>query len=62
MSETRKGINTDERRARLLVIQEFSATSPDRFDLKWNKFLAEKVRYGNPRTIADEFIRRWSEL
>jgi hypothetical protein len=54
--------NTDERRAKALVIESFPNTDPITFEQKWAKFLAEGARFMKPQEIADEFIRRWGEL
>jgi hypothetical protein len=54
--------NTDERRAKALVIEAFPNTDPIKLLQKWAKFLEEKHRYGNPQDIADEFIERWKEF
>jgi len=54
--------NTDERRAKAIVIEAFLDTDPIAFEQKWAKFLREKSRCDKPQNIADEFTRRWGEL
>lgn len=54
--------NTDERRAFDIVSDGGRKMYIEGFLLKWQKFLAEKSRYGKPQDIADEFIRRYSEI
>ncbi len=63
--EKRKGIITDERRAKSLAL-EFLKSLPNYtvnlFEQRWTEFLGEKVRYGNPKDIADEFLKKYGEL
>jgi hypothetical protein len=54
--------NTDERRAKAIVIETFPNTDPIKLEQKWAKFLKEKTREGIPQAISDEFIRRWGEF
>jgi hypothetical protein len=65
VTEKRSGINQDERRAKSLAL-EFLASFPNYtvalFELRWTEFLKEKVRYGNPKDIADEFLKKYGEL
>ncbi|MGA3058992.1 MAG: hypothetical protein ABSD92_01340 [Candidatus Bathyarchaeia archaeon] len=65
VTEKRSGINQDERRAKSLAL-EFLASLPNYtvalFELRWTEFLKEKVRYGNPKDIADEFLKKYGEL
>jgi len=65
VTEKRSGINQDERRAKSLAL-EFLASFPNYtvalFELRWTKFLTEKTRYGNPKDIAEEFLKKYGEL
>jgi hypothetical protein len=63
--EKRKGITTDERRAKALAL-EFLKSVPNYtvnlFEQRWAEFLGEKVRYGNPKDVADEFLKKYGEI
>jgi hypothetical protein len=65
VTEKRSGVNQDERRAKSLAL-EFLASFPNYtvalFELRWTEFLKEKVRYGNPKDITDEFLKKYGEL
>jgi hypothetical protein len=45
---------------------EFLASFPNYtvalFELRWTEFLKQKVRYGNPKDIADEFLKKYGEI
>jgi hypothetical protein len=63
--EKRKGITTDERRAKALVfefLKSFPNYTVNLFEQRWAEFLGEKVRYGNPKDIADEFLKKYGEI
>jgi hypothetical protein len=61
MSDERSGITQDERRARVIVIEELPDADPIELLQKWTKFFYEKSNYVIPQVIADEFIKRWKE-
>jgi hypothetical protein len=65
VTEKRSGINQDERRAKSLALA-FLASFPNYtvalFELRWTEFLKEKARYGNPKDIAEEFLKKYREI
>ena len=65
VTEKRSGINQGERRAKSLAL-EFLASFPNYtvalFELRWTEFLKEKARYGNPKDIAEEFLKKDGEI
>ncbi len=65
VTEKRSGVNQDERRAKSLALK-FLASFPNYsvalFELRWTEFLKEKARYGNPKDIANEFLKKYGEL
>jgi hypothetical protein len=46
----------------LEFLKSFPNYTVDLFELRWTEFLKEKVRYGNPKDIADEFLKKYGEI
>ena len=61
MSE-RKGVTTDERRAKEMLILKYKDLSGNLdFQNKWQLFLNTKVYYDKPIVIVEKFIKFYEE-